>query len=156
MHTLQKGRNMVSLYSVDGYFGGSCANCYDNNEGVPCSLCKLFSDLFWVIYNELLIYGPVGGSASLSSVTAAINAAAAADPNEPAMATAPETPAAPRDIRSRRGIAPINLSPTLRSVVSGRVLSRPPVTPTPAARNLRQRVQNTIHSKFLPLFDIRN
>jgi hypothetical protein len=110
----------------------------------------------------LLIYKPVGGTASLSSITAAINAAAAADPNTPAIATAPETPAAPRNARSQRRIAPVNLSPTPQSVsgrpvaaanVSGPVLRRGPpgraasrpVSPTPAPCNLRQRAQNIIH-----------
>jgi hypothetical protein len=134
-----------------------------------------FSDLFWIVYNELLIYGPIGGSATLSSVTAAINAAAAADPNAPDMSTAPEIPATPQNTRPRRRIAPKNISTTPRSVASGRVAPRPaasgrvashpavfgrvaphPVFPAPAPQHLRERAQNRIHSKLLHLFDVRN
>jgi hypothetical protein len=126
-----------------------------------------FSVLFWVVYNELLIYGPIGGSATLSSVTAAINAAAAAaaDPNAPDMSTAPEIPATPQNTRPRRRIAPKNISTTPRSVASGRVAPRPaasgrvashPVFPAPAPQHLRERAQNRIHSKLLHLFDVRN
>ena len=68
----------------------------------------------------MLIYGPVGRTATLSSVTAAINVAAAADPD---MSTAPETPAAPRNTRPRCRITATNISPTPHSVGSGRVAS---------------------------------
>jgi hypothetical protein len=102
----------------------------------------------------------------LASVTAAINAAAAADPNAPPMA-APvvETPSTPKNKHPQRRLAPINVSPTpasvsgrvgLASAVSGRARPPPPVTPTPAARNVHQQAQNTLHGKFLLLFNICN
>jgi hypothetical protein len=114
----------------------------------------------------LLIYRPVGSSSSLASVTAAINAAAAADPNAPPIAApAVETPSTPKNKHHQRRLAPINISPTPASIsggvgsasaVSGRARPPPPVTPTPAACNVRQEAQNTLHSKFLLLFDICN
>jgi hypothetical protein len=61
----------------------------------------------------------------LSFVTAAINAAAAADPNAPDLSPAPKTLVTPQKRRSPRRIIPTNISPISQSVASGRVATRP-------------------------------
>ena len=85
----------------------------------------------------MLIYGRVGGTATLASVTAAINAAATADPNVPlmsaALVTALETPAT--CLRLRR-IAPTNISLFPAGHPSGRAVIQL-ATLTPIAWNSR-------------------
>jgi hypothetical protein len=42
----------AACVTVNGYFGGSCANCHYNNEGIRCSLRKFTSCfLCFSIYN---------------------------------------------------------------------------------------------------------
>jgi hypothetical protein len=76
--------------------GGTGVICRYNNEGVWCSLHKFFgsflSYLQWIA--NLQTY-TVGGIATLASVIAAINAAAAVDLIAPEMSTALETLATP-------------------------------------------------------------
>jgi hypothetical protein len=71
----------------------------------------------------LLIYRRVGGTATLASVTAAINAAAVADPNAPVMGAALETATALETLATRlrlRRIAPTNVSLFLAGYPSSR------------------------------------
>jgi Protein of unknown function (DUF3716) len=140
----------VLCVSVEGFFGGSCSNCHYNNEGVRCSLRKFFgSFLSYLQWIANLRTCTVGGTATLASVTAAINAAAAVDPIAPEMSTTPETPATPQTRRFQRRITPINLSPTPRSLAFGRGRAAPsPAPPTPAAWNSGQR------GTFLLLFNV--
>jgi hypothetical protein len=88
----------------------------------------------------LLIYKRVGSRATLASVTAAINAAAAANPNAPAIsaaletATALETPATSLRLR-RIALTNVSLFPAGHPSGCAAIQS---ATPTPVAQNSRQ------------------
>jgi hypothetical protein len=103
----------------------------------------------------LLIYGHVGSKPTLSSVTATINAAAAADPNAPAMGAALETATALETLAT--SLCPRRIALTNVSLFpAGHPSSCALATPTPIAQNSRQQAQTPVHGKFLLFLNVRN